>query len=233
MSSVRHLFCLAIVAILPLPGQTVPTITGRVRVTTSLTKKRISVPQVYERHAALAPPAAPANAAADMKEELRRVVIFIDTAGLRTQPVLARIDQRQRRFEPEIVVVPAGSSVDFPNSDPIFHNVFSLSGVKRFDLGNYSAGQSRSVTFPKPGLVQVHCHLHPNMSGAILVTPNGVFTQPDEAGEFSLAAIPSGRYQVVAWHKNAGFFRRSIEVRSTAPVTVDFEIPLVDSAACR
>ena len=86
MSSVRHLFCLAIVAILPLPGQTVPTITGRVRVTTSLTKKRISVPQVYERHAALAPPAAPANAAADMKEELRRVVIFIDTAGLRTQP---------------------------------------------------------------------------------------------------------------------------------------------------
>src|SRR5262249_34905130 len=120
------------------------------------------------------------------------------------------------------------------NSDPIFHNVFSLSSTKSFDLGNYSAGQSRSVTFPKPGLVQLHCHLHPNMSGAILITPNSVFTQPDEDGEFSLSGLPIGRYQLVVWHKSAGFFRRSIEVRSTAtPVTVDFEIPLTDSAARR
>lgn len=204
-------------------------VTGRVRVTTALTKKRISLPQVYERHAAIP---VPPESAVDLKEELRRVVVFVDSAGLRSEAVQASMDQRQRRFEPEIVVVPAGSTVGFPNSDPIFHNVFSLSSAKTFDLGNYSAGQRRSVTFPKPGLVQLHCHLHPNMSGAILVTPNSFYTQPDTSGDFTLAGLPPGRYQLVAWHRSAGFFRRWIEVKG-APVTVDFEIPLTGSAAKR
>ena len=144
------------------------------------------------------------------------------------------MDQGQRRFVPEILAVPAGSTVSFANSDPIFHNVFSLSGARSFDLGNYSVGQSRTVTFPKPGLVQLHCHLHPNMSGAILVTPNGFFTlltQPGRDGEFSLEGIPPGRYQLVAWHKSAGFFRRAIEVRRSKPLAVDFEIPLSERAA--
>lgn len=212
----------------PAPGA----VSGRIRVTSKLTRKRITVPQVYERGSALPVVDASSNVAIDLKDELRRVVVFIDTPGLAALPVRAIMDQRQRRFEPELVVVPVGSTVSFPNSDPIFHNVFSLSSAKSFDLGNYSAGQSRSVTFSKPGLVQLHCHLHPNMSGAILVTPNSLATQPDAAGDFSLAGLPPGRYQLVAWHKSAGFFRRSIEIRRNGvPLTIDFEIPLTDSAA--
>ena len=210
-----------------------PSIAGRVRVTTSLSKKRISMPQVYERQAALAAPPPSESGAADLKDELRRVVIYIDTTGLASEPVQATMNQKQRRFSPEILAVPAGSTVKFPNWDPIFHNVFSLSGAKSFDLGNYSSGQSRSITFPKPGLVQLHCHLHPNMSGAILVTPNSWFTQPDATGEFSLAGIPPGRYQLVAWHKSAGYFRRWVQVRIGTPLTVDFEIPLTDRAEAR
>ena len=73
-------------------------------------------------------------------------------ASVRAEPVTAEMEQQNRRFSPDLVVIPAGSSVSFPNFDPIFHNVFSLSKAKSFDLGNYSKGQTRMVTFPSRGL---------------------------------------------------------------------------------
>src|SRR6185369_994412 len=94
----------------------------------------------------------------------------------------ASIEQKDRRFAPDLVVIPAGSAVAFPNFDPIFHNVFSLSKVKSFDLGNYPNGQSRTVTFPAPGLVAVYCHLHSNMSATIVVAPNRWATKADGKG---------------------------------------------------
>jgi len=207
---------------LTLSGQ-VGEVTGRIRVTSTLTKRRISVPQVYERAAAIAVEPPPP---ADVGAELRRVVVYLDTPGLAARPRQARMNQHQRRFEPEVLAVPVGSTVSFPNGDPIFHNVFSLSKVKPLDLGNYKEGESRSVTFHQAGIVQLFCHLHPNMSGAVLVTPNGWFTQPAENGDFALAEVPPGRYVLVAWHKSAGLFRRTIEVRAGQAVQVDFEIPL-------
>ena len=203
-------------------------ITGRIRVTSTLTKRRITVPQVYERTVALSSkPATPP----DLATELRRVVVYLETPGLPATPVQVSMDQRQRRFEPEVLAVPLGSTVVFPNSDPIFHNVFSLSKGKPFDLGNYKQGDSRSVTFTHAGVVQLHCHLHPNMSGAILVTPNSWWTQPAASGDFTLPPVPPGRYTLVAWHRSAGFFRRTVEVRAGRPIKVDFEIPLVDLAS--
>jgi plastocyanin len=202
-------------------------ISGRIRVTSTLTKRRISVPQVYDRTAALSPPG---TAAPDVTTELRRVVIFLDTPVLPANPALAVMDQRQRQFEPEVLAIPVGSTVTFPNSDPIFHNVFSLSKARQFDLGNYKAGESRNVTFTRTGVVQIYCHLHPNMTGAVLVTPNSWLTQPAENGDFVLSQVPPGRYTLVAWHKSAGFFRRTIEVRAGHPVSVDFEIPLSEQA---
>lgn len=202
-------------------------VSGHIRVTSTLTKRRISVPQVYDRTAAIeTSPEAPADAAA----ELRRVVVYLDTPILPAKAAQAVMDQRQRRFEPEVIAVPVGSTVTFPNSDPIFHNIFSLSKAKQLDLGNYKAGESRSVTFTHVGVVQLYCHLHPNMSGAVLVTPNNWLTQPSASGEFALANVPPGRYSLVAWHKSAGFFRRTIEVKAGKPVNVDFEIPLTESA---
>jgi len=86
--------------------------------------------------------------------------------------VKASIEQRDRRFVPDLVVIPAGSAVSFPNFDPIFHNVFSLSKSRSFDLGNYPRGQTRMVAFPAPGVVAVYCHLHSNMVATIVVAPN-------------------------------------------------------------
>lgn len=217
--------------ILPLVYAQTGEITGRIRVTSKLTRKRLSIPQIYDRTSALAGESPAAAPDIEVEAELRRVVVYLDSAGLPARPARAVMDQRQRRFEPDVIAVPVGSTVVFPNSDPIFHNVFSLSKAKQFDLGNYKKGESRNVTFHEPGVVQLNCHLHPNMSAAIMVTPNNWIAQPSAAsGEFSLAGVPPGRYTLVAWHKSAGFFRRKIEVRPDHPVTVDFEIPLATMA---
>lgn len=203
-------------------------LTGRVRVTKALTRKKVSLSQVYERSAALAAPAAESMSPT---EELGRVVIYLEANLPDPAPVKAEMNQTKRRFEPEVLAVPAGSIIQFPNSDPIFHNVFSLSKSKSFDLGNYPKGQTRSVAFDRPGIVMVHCHLHPNMNAAIVVTPSRFYTKPDEGGRFGLTGIPAGRYTVVAWHKSAGFFRRKIEVRDSSPAVLDFEIPLAEASS--
>lgn len=196
---------------------------GKVRVTKPLTRKRITISQVYERTAAL--PAAPAHADS-LRDEIARVVIYLEGSAGKAHPVSARIDQLQRRFDPDVAVVPVGSAVSFSNSDPIFHNVFSLSKLKSFDLGNYPKGQSRSVTFQESGVVLVYCHLHPNMSAAIVVTPTDWSTRPDLDGNYCLKNVPLGSYQLVAWHKSAGFFRRPVEVKEGGLINLDWEIPL-------
>lgn len=221
------LFAFALLAVTP-PVALSAEIEGRVRVTTRLTKKRVSLPQIYERNAALE---SPEPKSATLEDELRRVVLYIDSNALPAKPQRTAMNQTQRRFDPEIVAVPAGSTVSFPNSDPIFHNVFSLSKAKSFDLGNYPAGESRSITFTKPGLVQIHCHLHPNMTAAVLVTPNNWIIQPDKNGSFTFPSVPPGKYTVVAWHKTAGFFRRTVEVTESGGAKIDFEIPLTESAS--
>lgn len=203
-------------------------IAGRVRITKALTRKRISIPQVYERSVAL-----PASEAGDpgQGDELARVVVFLEGKAVRGPAMNVVMDQRRRRFEPEVVVVPLGSTVEFPNSDPVFHNVFSLSKGKTFDLGNYPQGQRRTVRFDQPGPVLLNCHLHPNMTGAVLVAPNRHYARPDGTGRFSLPDVPPGSYELVAWHKSAGMFKRRVEVRAGGRTELDLEIPLTELAS--
>jgi len=143
-------------------------------------------------------------------------------------PITASIDQRGARFEPEMLVVPVGSTVQFPNDDPIFHNVFSLSGARSFDLGYYPKGQSRNVKFDRPGVVQIYCHIHSSMYAAIVVTPSRWSGKPSESGAFDWSGIPAGHYQVVAWHKIAGFRRAKVDVPENGVANVTIAIP-VDS----
>ena len=157
--------------------------------------------------------------------ERARVVIYLE-GELPSKPVTATLEQTGRRFVPDTLVIPVGSTISFPNSDVIFHNVFSLSKSKTFDLGNYPKGGTRAVTFGRPGLVFVNCHLHPNMSAAIVVCPNSWSTKADASGRFVLRDVPPGKYKVVAWHKAAGFFRQSVEVFDKRNARVDFLIPL-------
>ena len=142
-------------------------LSGHIHVTKTLTKKRVSLNSAYDRTSAI-----PAAAAGDgtLREELNRVVIYVENGPKPLQKRMETINQVHRSFEPEVVAVPVGSTIHFPNSDPIFHNVFSLSKAKLFDLGNYPEGQSRVVVFDEPSVVLVHCHLHPNINAAIVVT---------------------------------------------------------------
>ena len=156
--------------------------------------------------------------------ERMHVVIYLE-GDLPSRPVTAVMEQKSRRFVPDLLVVPAASTVSFPNQDPLFHNVFSLSKPKLFDLGNYAKEQTRTVSFPKPGVVFVNCHLHPNMGAVIFVTPNQWSTRADAAGSFRLTGVPPGRYTIVAWHKAVGFVRRKITVDQTNSTNVDFLLP--------
>jgi hypothetical protein len=162
--------------------------------------------------------------------ERTHTVIYLE-GQLPSPPITAAIEQKGRQFLPDLLVIPSGSSVSFPNMDPIFHNVFSLSKPKTFDLGNYPKGQTRLVTFSKPGIVFVNCRLHPNMTATIVVSPNQWTTLPDASGGFALHGVTPGTYTIVAWHKAAGFFREKIEVTRDHAATVQFIIPLPEDGA--
>jgi plastocyanin len=162
--------------------------------------------------------------------ERSRVVLYLEgpspSAPSRPTSDQVQVKQIDRRFLPDLVVVPVGSTVSFPNMDPIFHNIFSLSRPKTFDLGTYDKGETRKVQFPKPGIVDVYCHLHPNMAATIVVTPNRWYAQPDRAGQYQIPDVPPGQYTLVAWHKTAGFFRKQIVIEAGHDSVADFLIPI-------
>lgn len=106
-------------------------------------------------------------------------------------------------FSPHVLVVQAGAMVQFPNQDPFFHNVFSLFAGKRFDLGLYEAGSSRSVRFDRPGASFLFCNIHPEMSAVIVVVPTPYFGLSDAAGRVNIAAVPDGRYHLQVWHERS------------------------------
>jgi len=145
-------------------------------------------------------------------------VIFFDRIPAGADSALAattghpQLVQRDQAFDPRVLAVAVGVSVDFPNADPIYHNVFSVSPVKRFDLGRYPRGQSKRVRFDKPGLVNVYCEIHNNMAAYVLVLPHHAFTRPDADGGFTLPDVPAGHYRVRVWHPDLPVLEREIDL---------------------
>ncbi|MFI5120153.1 MAG: hypothetical protein ACHQM4_07065 [Thermoanaerobaculia bacterium] len=135
-----------------------------------------------------------------------------------------RIASKSKRFEPRITAVPAGATVDFPNLDGIFHNVFSLSPGARFDLGLYRNGASRAMTFDNPGLVRVYCNIHPQMAAYLMVIDGTIWAQTGPDGNAVLAHVPAGRAAVRAWDEKGGDYQGSVEV--TAGKTASLAIEL-------
>ena len=164
--------------------------------------------------------------------ERSHVVVYLEQPVSSTSGA-AVMEQRDRRFVPDLLVAPAGSTVSLPNEDAIFHNVFSLSKSKSFDLGNYANGQTRNIRFPNPGIVFVNCHLHPNMGAVIFVAPNQWSTRSDASGHFRLADVPPGDYTIAAWHKAAGFFRQTVHVGETNVTAIEFLIPFEEIASAK
>ena len=131
-----------------------------------------------------------------------------------------RIIQQGKRFQPHVLVVQVGSFVDFPNLDPIFHNVFSLFDGKRFDLGLYEAGTTRGVSFTRAGICYVFCNIHPDMSAVVVVVDSPYFATSTAAGTFSIPEVPTGRYKLSVWHErfrpeDAAEFPKDVTVASS------------------
>jgi plastocyanin len=148
--------------------------------------------------------------------DTRRAVVYLETAprgAFETrEPVRLRMDQRNETFVPHVLAVTTGTIVDFPNNDSTYHNVFSLSLAKRFDLGRYARGRSKSVRFERPGIVRVFCDIHSHMSAFVLVFGHRYFATTDTEGRYRIDDIPPGSYAVAAWHEG--------EVRDTRTVVI-------------
>jgi len=115
-----------------------------------------------------------------------------------------RLVQKNKSFEPHILVVPAGSAVEFPNHDPFFHNVFSLFEGKRFDLGLYEAGTSRVVHFDRPGISYIFCNIHPQMSAVVITLATPLYAISNSVGQLNLPGVPYGRYILHIWSEGMG-----------------------------
>jgi plastocyanin len=112
-----------------------------------------------------------------------------------------KMAQQSKRFTPRVLVVSRQDTVEFPNNDPVFHNVFSVSGANRFDLGLYRSGASKSRSFSEPGLVRVYCNIHPQMVGFLLVLDSGYAVITDRDGAFRFDGVPAGNWTLKAWHE--------------------------------
>ncbi len=159
----------------------------------------------------------------------RRSVVYLETApraafDQRDEP-RAKLDQRNEAFVPHVLAIVAGTTVDFPNNDKTYHNVFSLSPTRPFDLGRYAVGHSKSVKFDRPGIVRVFCDIHSHMSAFILVFAHRHFAVTDDEGRYRLDNVPPGTYTVIAWNESAPSESRRIMVpESGGDVEVNFAL---------
>jgi plastocyanin len=159
--------------------------------------------------------------------ELRHVVVFLrDAPASSTQPRVVEIRQKDENFLPRVVAVPVGSEVQFPNDDPIYHNVFSLSRAKTFNLGRFPRGESKSVRVTKPGVVKVFCEIHSHMTATIMVFNHPWFAMVGEDGRFELANVPPGQRDITAWHERLGDRTVPVRVESGRATEADFVLPV-------
>jgi plastocyanin len=163
--------------------------------------------------------------ALDISDRLRSVV-YLESAPRgafeNVEPTHAVMDQRGERFVPHVLAITTGTTVDFPNSDNIYHNVFSLSKTKRFDLGRYAAGKSQPVRFDRPGIVRVFCDIHSHMNAFILVFSHPFFSLTDNDGRFRIDNIPPGTYNVIAWNEGVQTEPRAVTVPDGGIAEEDF-----------
>jgi plastocyanin len=163
--------------------------------------------------------------------EHRQAVVYFETAprgafeGRESSP-RATMDQRNEMFVPHLLAITVGTTVDFPNSDRTYHNVFSLSRPRRFDLGRYAAGRSKAVRFDRPGIVRVFCDIHSHMNAFVLVFSHRFFAVTDREGRFEIAGVPPGSYTLSAWYEGRVRDQRSLTVPANGrAIDLDFVVP--------
>jgi plastocyanin len=142
------------------------------------------------------------------------VIWIADAASPEKAAPRPTMQSKGKRFEPHVVAVSGGATVNFPNVDSIFHNAFSVSPGNQFDLGLYRKGASKAVTFMKPGVVRVYCNIHQDMAGYVLVLDRGVSAVTGPDGSFRLADAPPGRRQIRVWHEMGGEAEAALDLQA-------------------
>ncbi|HWD38525.1 MAG TPA: carboxypeptidase regulatory-like domain-containing protein [Fimbriimonas sp.] len=148
-------------------------------------------------------------------------VVYLEGGAHATPLKHATVDQRERTFIPHVSVITVGTTVQFPNDDTIFHNVFADYDAKKFDLGMYPQGRSKKMTFDKAGLVVLMCSIHPDMGAYLMVVDTPYFATADKKGRFSIANVPPGRYTLKAWHESGKVDSREVVVSGDQTVNVE------------
>ena len=185
--------------------------------------RRVAAP--VERRPSVAELGTPA--ARDVPDLLRSVV-YLESAPRgafeTSEGGHAVMDQRNETFVPHVLAITTGTTVDFPNSDKFYHNVFSLSKTRRFDLGRYAAGNSRPVRFERAGIVRVFCDIHSHMNAYILVFNHPFFAMTDAEGRYRIENVPPGNYGVIAWNEGTSTEPRPIAVPDGGVAELDFTV---------
>ena len=152
----------------------------------------------------------------------KNVVVWFEGGGsaLASPPKHIVLDQRQLQFKPHVLAVRVGTQVEMPNSDRVFHNVFSFHDGKRFDLGLYPVGTAKTVTFDRPGLSRIFCNIHPNMAAYVLAVDSAYFAVSDGRGQFEMAGVPSGAYTYHAWRPGGDTTTGTVAVEPGRPVEI-------------
>lgn len=146
-----------------------------------------------------------------------------------------RLVQKHKQFTPHLLVIRAGTAIDFPNQDPFFHDVFSIYRGKPFDLGLYESGSVRRVIFFQPGVSYIFCNIHPEMSAIIVALQTPYFATTNASGDFQVARVPPGRYKLEVWYEFASeselaHSRREIEVGNPENAAIDLTLHSTESA---
>lgn len=161
------------------------------------------------------------------KKDRSNIVIYLqDVPDSKPEPLAKQkvIDQIDKAFKPRVTVIPTGTTVDFPNNDRVFHNVFSVSKPATFDLGLYKRGSSKSVTFDQAGVVDIYCNIHPDMAAKVVVLDTKYYAVTGKDGSFSIEGVPPGTYPVVAWQADGDAYEGQITVNANQTTTLDIEM---------
>ena len=160
------------------------------------------------------------------RADASNTVVWIEGARQAGGSRKGEMRSSSKRFEPRVVAVSRSATVEFPNADPIYHNVFSVSGANRFDLGLYRSGSSKSKTFEEPGLVRVYCNIHPQMVGFVMVVDSDFLAVTGPDGTFRFDNVPPGPHVVKAWNEEGSEVSVPVTVKpgAEAPLAIRIDV---------
>ncbi len=160
------------------------------------------------------------------KDSAANIVVYLEgvSGSFKAPEKRPEMNHLNLQFQPSVMAVLKGSTVDFPNSDSVFHSAFSISPSNPFDLGLYQKGREKFVLFKNPGVVELFCHIHSHMHGFILVLDNPYFATTTPDGEFSIPNVPDGNYTIKAWASPTATMTKTVSMAGDKIVNMDFTL---------